>query len=218
MKIIIIGRGPSCLKCKKAFVESHDLIVVTNNFKYKGYEEYVGSRADIQFRNRSTRPFSPEAVGKLGLKKVIFSNNNGYVDLPGYYSEMGVEVVRPHPPIMDVMSKEYNFSYSTGMVAIYYVLNNYNIDELSIVGIDLYEKDMAAYYFKKEDADPGLRRYYRNNRVLKGGIVRVDNHHQADKSAEFIKDMIMKKRRVRFNILTNSTRFVGFDPDNVLWL
>ena len=217
MKIIIIGRGSSCLRCKRDFVESHDLIVVTNNFKYIGYEKYLGDKADIQFRNRGTCAFSSDEIKKLGLKKVIFSNDNGYVGLPKYYNELGVEVVHPKPPIKTIMNKEYNFNCSTGIIAIYYMLNYYNPSELSLIGIDLYENGQKAYYFKDEDADPMLKRYYQR-KVLRGGIVRTDNHHQADRSAEFIRDVIIKNQHIKFNVLTNSTRFSGFDSDNVTWL
>jgi hypothetical protein len=131
MKAIIIGRGGSCLRCTKTFVDSHDLKIAANNFVYSGYEKYVGDKVDIQFRNRGAGRFTQEEIRKLGLKKVVYSNNNGYVGVPSYYEAHGVEVVCPDPPIKDVMCRQYgsNCDYSTGMVALYYTAKHIGTDE-----------------------------------------------------------------------------------------
>lgn len=216
MKVIIIGRGGSCLRCTRQFVESHDIVVTANRFVYKGYEQYVGNRSDIQFRNRVSYRYTPDDIKTLGLKKVVYSNMNGCKGVPVYYENYGVEVICPKPPIKKVMCQEENINFSTGVIAMYYMLENYPLTEMSVVGMDLYEKGFPLYYFGMNDVAPALKKIYR--RGFTDNVVNVTNHHDADKTAKYIQKLILSYPDVRFNILTNSSRFVGFATDNVKFM
>jgi hypothetical protein len=53
VKVIVIGNGPSALRCRRAsMIQKADVVVRMNNFKTQGFEGYVGSRTDILFTCR----------------------------------------------------------------------------------------------------------------------------------------------------------------------
>lgn len=210
MKIIIIGRGSSCLKCTADFVGKHDLVVITNKFIYKGYEEFVSNRADIQFRNGTCQNFTEDEIKTLGLKKIIYSHdNNKYPSYPKYYK--GIEVIDPKPPIRHEM-RNFGFNPSTGIIAIYYVLKNYDVQELSLVGFDFYSLNNAPYYFSEKEADTNLKYLWKNK--YKNNVVNVKSGHDSQKSIEFIKNQIIEYQSVKFNMITISEDFFDFKSNN----
>ncbi len=200
MKIILLGRGASCLRCDADFVNSHDLIVITNKFVFRGYEQYVGNRADIQFRNGTCEIFNQEDIEILGLKKIIYTHaNNTYPKYPAYYDH--IEKISPRPPICyDRVFKD--FAPSTGIQAFYYLLKNYAVTELSLVGFDFHEKGQRPYYFQMHEAEPQLRYLWKTK--YKGDIVNVESGHSPKQAARFVNKIISRSRDVKFNIITNS--------------
>lgn len=205
MKIIIIGRGSSCLKCTADFVNQHDLVVITNKFIFKGYEKYVSNKADIQFRNGTCASFTENEINVLGLKKIIYSHgNNIYPTYPKYYKD--VEIIDPKPPIRKQFS--FGFDPSTGIVALYYMLKHYEISELSLVGFDFYEMGQKPYYFSPEDADSALK--YLWGGAYMGDKINKQSGHNTEKTIEFVKKMILEHNDVKFNVITNSKQLNNF--------
>jgi hypothetical protein len=211
MKIIIIGRGSSCLNCNREFVETHDLICVVNKFIFRGYEKYVGNKADVQFRNRSTAPFTKNELEELELKKIVYVNLNGYNGLPPHYN--GLEIVKPNPPLKTEMSKQYKFDQSSGIVAIYYALKEYNVTELTLVGFDFYEVGSKPYYFKPQDADNNLKYLWKG--AYKNNKINLPSGHSNEKSIEFVIDTIKNNPNIKFNVITNSSRFKNINEKNI---
>lgn len=213
MDIILIGRGASCLRCNREFVESHDLVAVVNKFIYAGYEKYVGTHADVQFITGGTSPFAKDQVIELGLKRVVYTNKNkNRVVLPQYYYELGVEVVKSSPPIKDIMDSG-PLDPSSGVVGMYYLLNNYNVRTLSLVGFDLYEVGQTPYYFKKEEADRKLRYLWRG--AYRGNKINQPSGHNARLTALYMGKMFKEFAGVTFNIITNSTRLEAVNLKNI---
>jgi hypothetical protein len=83
--------------------------------------------------------------------------------------------------------------------------------------MDLYEEGQRAYYFEEEDAGRGLVRYFRKGSFMHNSV-RVPDQHNAGPSADFDKSIILEHPEMVFNIMTNSSRFIGFRPENVVWL
>jgi hypothetical protein len=53
LKVVVIGNGPSALRCRRAsMIQKADVVVRMNNFKTQGFERYIGSRTDILFTCR----------------------------------------------------------------------------------------------------------------------------------------------------------------------
>ena len=213
MKIVILGRGNSCLRCERKFVESHDLVVVVNKFVYDGYEQYVGDKADVQFRNYTSGLFTSKEINQLELRRVIFTHWRKWPKIPSYYKELGVDVLFPDPPTRTDLS----FNASSGIVALYYMMKNYPVTELSLVGFDLFEKGFPPYYFKVEEVEENQQKYFRKG-IYRGNKISVSNHHDADQTALFIKQMVRDNGDVKFNVITNSSRFNDWVEPNVNFL
>lgn len=222
-KIIIIGRGSSCLKCTADFVNEHDLVVVTNKFIFRGYENYVGDKIDIQFRNGTCALFTENELKVLGLKKIIYSHgNNKFPIYPNYYKD--IEIINPKPSICTTfpfgfnpitgIAASYGFNPSTGIVALYYMLKYYDVDELSLVGFDFYEVGQKPYYFSLDDTDRELKYlwldgYYEEDRII------VESGHNTEKTIEFVKKMILEHEHIKFNVITNSKQLSEFTSINL---
>ena len=201
MKVIIIGRGPSVLKCTKDFVDKHDMVVVVNKFVFKGYEEFVGERADIQFRNKGCTNFSRHEILTLKLKEIIYTHESGgYPSYPEHYN--GVKITIPSPTLRRQMAKEIDFDPSSGIIALWYMINNYDISELSIVGFDFYVVGTKPYYFALKDTDKKMRHLW--SKVYRGDKINVPSGHNTEKSIAYVKKVIRENNHIKFNIISNA--------------
>lgn len=215
MKAIIIGRGPSCLKCTKPFVDSHDFIAVVNHFIFEGYEQYVGSHADVQFRNASLIFFTREQFAKLGIKKIVFTQRHKENPrLPRYYKGVAIERAGPWGKrIISQLVHPLELNASSGSIGLVYLLNNYELDELSIVGFDLYEVGQMPYYFDPKRAEYAVKKLY--TRTYKGNRVNEPSGHDTQLTAIFMHRLFEEYDDVQFNIITESRLLKSFDLSNV---
>ena len=213
MKTIILGRGYSCLNSTKEFVDSHDLIAVTNKFIFKGYEKYVSNRADIQFRNGTAENFSEDEFNRLKLKKIIYTHNsNKFPSYPKYYKN--IEIITPQPRIKILFKKEFGFDEpSSGIIATYYMLKNYDIREMSLVGFDFYSLNTPPYYFKPEDADSNLKYLWKNK--YKNNVINSVSGHNEEKSIEVLMKLIKENKNTKFNMITNSIKVKNHKYNNL---
>lgn len=212
MKVIIIGRGPSCLRCNKGFVESHDLVVTVNRFVYQGYEAKVGDKTDIQFRNGSCEAYTLKEIASLGLKKIIYTNIRGGKPLKnGQYKN--VEIIDPIPPIKYQVSK-WGFGPSSGTMAFFYMLKNYNVELMSLVGFDLFEVGKRPYYFNKMEADRRVRKLW-DKGVYKNNVINKQSGHDSKKTVNFMCDMFRLYSDVEFCLLTDSALLRNTELPNV---
>lgn len=216
MKIILIGRGSSIVRCTPEFINHHDLIGVVNKFIFRGYEQYVGNKADVQFRNGTCECFTEAEINKIGLKKIVYSHdNNIYPNYPNYYRD--IEIIDPKKTIRNEIKKIIpDLNPSSGLIGMYYMLKTYDVDELSLVGYDYYELNKPPYYFNPKDADNNLK--YLWNSKYKNNTINVKSGHDTDKSIEFTKIMITQYPNVRFNLMTDSSEFKNFEADNIKYL
>lgn len=215
MKIVIIGRGSSCLKSTKEFIESHDLICVANKFIYSGYEKYVGDKAHIQFRNGTCENYSENEINTLQLEKIIYTHNNRstYPKYPKYYKN--IEVVIPNPHIRNEIKNDgYTFDPNSGLIGLYYILKNYEVKKLSLVGFDFYEVGTKPYYFDFKNTDNNLK--YLWSSKYKGDKINVESGHSTKDSINFLKDMINKYNNVKFDIITNSSGVKKIKEKNLI--
>jgi hypothetical protein len=214
MKVIIIGRGNSCLKSTKEFVESHDLICVVNKFIFSGYEKYVGDKADIQFRNGTCEMYNEHEVNTLKLKKIIYTHdNNIYPKYAKHYK--GVEVITPMPHIRSDIKKDgYKFDPTSGLIGLYHVLKDYKITKLSLVGFDFYEVGSKPYYFDFKDTDKNLKYLWKGK--YKGDKINVASGHSTKDSINFLEDMIKRYNNVEFEIVTNSKEVGKLKQSNLI--
>jgi len=193
--IVIICKGPSALKSSKEFIESFDEVAICNFPPMRGYEEYVGNKADYHFFNaHDPRPYDKELLDSLGLKEIFNTHNVPHKGFPSsfpdhphiYYPNYGRDVV-------EKFESEYDFHPSTGIQAFYYFVTNPNFDRIAVVGFDFFKVGQKAYYFSPKEVQPSLKYLFNDNGsgpYLKDGTRVKESLHDTKKSEKFVSDMI----------------------------
>ncbi|MFW6226374.1 MAG: hypothetical protein ACOC3V_05405 [bacterium] len=216
MKIALIGRGSSVLRSTLQLINKHDLICIVNKLIFSGYEKYVGNKADVQFRNGNCGLYSKEEIKTLGLKKIVYTHtSNKFPSYPQYYN--GIKIINPKPSIKCEINKMINgLDPSSGVCGLYYILTNFDVKLLSIIGFDFYELNQSPYYFKPKEADKELKHLWNNK--YKNNIINVKSGHDTDKSIELFKELVIKYNNIQFNIITNSTKLKRIKKNNLNFL
>lgn len=115
MRLSIIGCGAGVLETKKKdFIDSSDLVVRINNFKLKGYEDYVGTKTDIY----SCAPKFIHSIDKTEDERIKGCISR-YEEELANHSELGPHKdlyvkVYTHPEINSNQMKEILLSYLPG--------------------------------------------------------------------------------------------------------
>lgn len=137
--IIIVGNGSSLLNKEDGNkIDSFDTVVRFNSYKIKGFEKHVGTKTDIWFTVNGAH-FSE----LKNYKEVIIHTWEWNKDKCKLYQKF--------LPIRDCKKTERQFvrskipckNPSTGLIAIYYFLEKYDI--VTITGFDWWENEKHHY-------------------------------------------------------------------------
>jgi len=114
-RIVIVGNGAKVLTSKNGkFIDSSDIVVRINNFKLKGYEDYVGTKTDIY----SCTPKFIHSIDKTEDERVkgcIVRYEEELTIHPELESHKDLYVkVYTHPEINSDKMKEILLSYLSG--------------------------------------------------------------------------------------------------------
>lgn len=154
MKCIIIGNGESAIKNDGKIIDSFDKVVRLNNFETVGYEEFVGTKTDLLFtctlENYSVKELSkfPEII------LALINNEDGTIDnnvlIKTALSKNISDVITwTEARILGekVANIEWNQYFSTGLLAIYYMIFIKEYD-VTITGFDNFIDGRSSHYFE----------------------------------------------------------------------
>jgi len=115
--VLIIGRGPSVLRCKKEWTESFKSKAIVNDVCFKGFEDKIGFGADYWFKGWRCPEYSPDHLKLLGIKTVvntttIFSKEKRGGSFPEIFPE---DIECLFPDLFYFFQKEHNINPSTGI-------------------------------------------------------------------------------------------------------
>lgn len=118
-RMVIIGCGAGILSSKKKdFIDDSDLVVRVNNFKIKGYEDYVGTKTDIY----SCAPKFINSIDKSEeqrIKDCVGRYEEELVSHPGLELHKDLYIkIYTHPQIDSNQMKEIVLSYLPGNVIV----------------------------------------------------------------------------------------------------
>jgi hypothetical protein len=213
--IVLIGKGESCLKSNKDFIEKHNDICIINQVVFsKKYEKFISNRADYQFINSSVDYYDEAIFDSLKLKKLYFHGREDQVfrSPPSYYNDLQMIYIRPN--LNSYIKSNFGFDPSGGVQAFYYFskIEKYNI--ISVIGFDFYVVGSKPYYFNVEEGGSQLR----NNLIkkeYKGYRINKESGHKSKESIAFCHNIMKESPEIKFNIISNNLEFNSISEKNV---
>ena len=204
--VVIIGKGPSVLRCTKKFIDSFDDVAICNHPVYKRYEHLISNHADYDFINvGDPNPYSRERLQSLGIHTIINTggrtiNNPPLTILPGYK-------INYHPfyrgVCLDYFKNEYDLDPSTGIMAFHYFVNKPEYNKIGLVGFDLFEKGTPIYYFKKNEAAKSLQYLWDRGSYDKNNNITFNSGHSVNKTYNYLMNQIKTHNNKEFIIYSN---------------
>lgn len=206
--IILFGKGPSVLKCTREIVDQHDEIAicnypVLNDFFYSLIKDRT---INYHFANCGTfdKRYTNEINNKLNIQKIFntnkppnnykkYLNNNARFQNKNLYESI----------YKNYFDKVYNFKPSTGIYALYYLINTNLYNKITLVGFDNFKLGKKVYYFDilKEGCEEWKRCIKAGNYSPNGKLL-TKNEHSPEKTKQYLYDSISKYKNIHFLFIT----------------
>ena len=206
--IIIFGKGPSVLRCNREIVDQHDDIAICNYPVINDffYELIKGRDIKYHFANCATfdERYDDNMNNKLNIKTIynsnkginhyknflkndkLFSNENLYQDIYLNYFE-----------------KKYNFKFSTGIMALKYIINTNLYNKITLVGYDNYKLGEQTYYYKPEEYNNSIKYLLKNNTIKQNGEYNIVSGHDPEKTKKYLESVYLDYPNINFELITN---------------
>ena len=213
--IVIVGKGESCLKSNKKFIDSHDKVCIINGVVFsEKYKQYISTRANFQFINSSTDYYDKETFKLLGIEKIFFhgKENQKFKPAPSYYQQIKMEYINPN--LHSLFTEKFKFDPAGGIQALYYFSEIEVFENISLVGFDFYQLNKQPYYFDVNEGGTQLRKSL-INKEYKGYKVNQPSGHDTEKSIKFCHSLMEKKKNIYFKIISNNEDFKNIKLSNV---
>lgn len=181
--VIIIGKGPSVLKCNRKWVETFDETAIINEVPFEGHEEQIGFKANYWFRNWSCTWYPEDYLKKIELSKVINTTNKLHSPRGNTFSDLFPRhITCLFPNYFDEIKLKHGFSPTSGTTAFEYFIRE-NFNKIGIVGIDLYKV--------------GINRYFHTD-----DLQEIPSEHDMEKTLNFMNKRMKDNPQIQFEILS----------------
>ena len=223
--IIIIGKGPSLLRCTKDFVDKHDDIAIcgfpplvsdflklVRNSKIKYHfcncgDPHLKKNRELLYDDRINNHFNIEEIYDIGAgkdnyirrlkNKSIYKENLKKKYLTEFITNHGFN---EHGP-------------SGGIYGLHHIINTKKYNKISLVGFDNFQKDKQRYFFPVKDYNPSLL-YLIGRDITHDNINIIKSLHDSTKTKEYMIKQFNEKKNIDFKLYSN----INFDDtfDNVI--
>lgn len=223
--IIIIGKGPSLLRCTKDFVDKHDDIAIcgftplvydflklVRNRKIKYHfcncgDPHLKKNRELLYDDRINNHFNIEEIYDIGAGKdnYIRRLNNKSIYKENLKKKYLNEFITNHG------FNEYG--PSCGIYSLHHILNTKKYKKISLVGFDNFQQGKQRYFFPVKDYNPSLR-YLIGRDVTHDNINIIKSLHDSTKTKEYMIKQFNEKKNIDFKLYSN----INFDDtfDNVI--
>ena len=213
--IVLIGKGPSLLRCNKEFIDKFDDIAIIgyppptqdflkiirgNKIKYHfcncGDPYLINQNSEALYNDNLNTKWGIETIfdygaGKNNYKKYVKNNifhkeNLKHKYLPGFIEK---NIFDHHGP-------------SGGIYALHHILQKKIYNKIGLVGFDNFEEGKQRYYFGIEFYQPSLRYLIRpNGPITPDNITNHKSLHNTDATKKFL-ESIFNNYNVNFELYT----------------
>jgi len=151
--VVIIGKGPSVLRCNREWVDQFETVAICNHVVFEGWQHRIGTRAHWWFRNWECQTYSEPVVKSLGLKKVINITPDEVRGTKKFRDRVPDCLEYEHFDIYQWFMDHHETNPTTGLRALEYCVRK-DFTRIGMVGVDLYEQDVQKYYHDDTVIEP----------------------------------------------------------------
>mgnify|MGYP004449193957 CR=1 FL=1 len=180
--VVILGKGPSVLRCTKDFIDSFDEVAGCGRPVFNGYEQYISSRLDYHFTNKTATPYSDSEKDWLGIKETILCHAESDIKTNFKYKELDP---------------------SAGILAFDFFLKKPEYTKIALVGFDLFQQGKKMYYFDNEEFDPAVSWLWHDGTYDQEGNLTKKSLHDIDDTYEYLNDMFDSNKDKQFYIFSS---------------
>jgi len=147
--VVIIGKGPSVLECKREWIERFEEVAICNHVVFPGFEDKIGDRADYWFRNWDCQSYTEAQARALGLKKVVNIIPEESRGVLLFRDRFPAYLEYEHFNILPWFEEIHGSNPPTGLRAIeYFIRKGYKT--IGLTGLDMYQLGEKTYYFDRD--------------------------------------------------------------------
>ena len=203
--IIILGKGPSILRCNKEFVDKFDDIAICNFPVLNSFFENLIKDRNIlyHFANCGTfdERYDLNVHNKLCIKNIINTNskdNKAYADYLKNHSLIKENIKET----MLEKFKSYDLDPNTGTMALQYILDTKKYNKIALVGFDNFKKGDNVYYYETKDYNKKIKYLIDLNIITKDGVYNQISGHDPLKTKKYYEDVFKKNVNIKFELIT----------------
>ena len=207
--IIIFGKGPSVLKCKKEIVDEYDDIAIIN---YPVLNPFFNSLIEnrtikYHFANCATYDtrYNDDINKQLNIKGIYNTHFNTQIYKYKNFLKNDIfkDSIREKGEVY-LKNKGFNFNPSSGTLALQYILSTKLYNKICVVGFDNFKQNSTCYYYNFEkEANSKLKYLINENIISKDGKLIIKSGHCPEKTQEYYEHEINENKQIKYIFITN---------------
>lgn len=198
--IVLIGKGPSLLRCSKEFIDKFDEIAIvgypppTQDFlklvKGKKIKYHFCNCGDPYLINQNREALYNDTLNsQMGIEEIFdygsgTNNYKKYIKNNIFYKENLKHKYLPE------FKDKYNFDKwgpSGGIYALHHILKQNKYNKIGLIGIDNFQVGKKRYYFGVQSYQPSLRYLIKpNGPITSDNITIYKSLHDTDTTRKYL--------------------------------
>lgn len=203
--IIILGKGPSLLRCNKEFVDKFDDIAICNFPVLNSFFENLIKDRNIlyHFANCGTfdERYDLNVHNKLCIKNIINTNSKDNKAYANYLKNHSLIKENIKETMLEKF-KSYDLDPNTGTMALQYILDTKKYNKIALVGFDNFKKGDNVYYYETKDYNKKIKYLIDSNIITKDGVYNQISGHDPLKTKKYYEDVFKKNVNIKFELIT----------------
>jgi hypothetical protein len=215
--IILIGKGPSLLRCNKEFIDKYEDIAIigypppTEDFmkliKGKKIKYHFCNCGDPYLINNNKNALYDDNVNKeLGIEE-IWDYASGVNNYKKYLIDKSIFKKNLKNEYLQEFKDKYNFDKwgpSGGIYALHHIIKQDKYDKIGLIGFDNFEVGKKRYYFGIKHYQPSLKYLLNpNGPISLTNITKEKSLHDQEKTINYLSTIFLNKNHIEFKLYTN---------------
>ena len=201
--IVLIGKGPSLLRCNKEFLDKYDDIAIVgyppptqdflNLITGKKIKYHFCNCGDPYLIKQNTEALYNDTINtQLGIEE-IWDYGGGTNNYQKYISNKTLIKENLKNKYLHEFKEVYSFDKwgpSGGIYALHHILKQNKYNKIGLIGFDNFEQGKKRYYFETNFYQPSLQYLIKPNGLITPD--NITNHkalHSQEKTTEYLEKM-----------------------------
>jgi len=215
--IVLIGKGPSLLRCNREFIDKYDDIAIIGYppptsdllklIQNKKIKYHFCNCGDPHLTNNNTKALYNDIMNEQFGIEEIWDYGSGINNYQKYLIEKSIFKKNLKKEYLKEFQEKYNFDKwgpSGGIYALHHILKQNKYDKIGIIGFDNFEQGQQRYYFGIEHYQPSLRYLIRKNGPITPD--NITNHkavHDQKTTIKYMNNIFNNNSEKNFKLYSN---------------